>query len=143
MSRCISRAGEYGDHVLADTGTAVERFVCSRCFVVAEDELFAEVDSLRAELAAAEQERDNLDRLAADRYHEARQLRAALAAVRELHQPDMSWLKAEAQGDPDYRDRSACKGCLAPNIGGFSYGQCPTRRILAAAEQDEPKREQS
>lgn len=52
MSRCISRAGEYGDHVLADTGTAVERFVCSRCFVAAEDELFAEVDSLRAELAA-------------------------------------------------------------------------------------------
>ena len=51
MSTCISRQGEWSDHVLADAGPAAERFVCSRCGVFDEDACLAALDA--AEAAAA------------------------------------------------------------------------------------------
>lgn len=53
MSTCISRHGEYSSHALAGEGNAVERFVCTRCFAIAEDDLFTAFDRLEAELAEA------------------------------------------------------------------------------------------
>ena len=93
---------------------------CAGVLVLDHNALVAEVESLRAELAAAEQERDNLDRLAADKYHEARRLRAALAAVREL------------------ADRTLTLG--GSDIEGW-VNLADLRRALAAAEQDESKRD--
>lgn len=58
---------------------------------------------------------------------------AALATVRELHQPDMTWVQEHRRDDPELRARAACKGCRAPGVGGFAFGQCPTTRALDAA----------
>ncbi|WP_460791376.1 hypothetical protein [Nocardioides maradonensis] len=48
MSTCISREGEYGEHVL---GEGAERFTCTRCYVFDEN-------AAMAALAQAEKERD-------------------------------------------------------------------------------------
>ncbi len=58
MSTCISRHGEYSDHALAAEGNAVERFVCERCFAIAEDDLFTSYDALLAEVEKLRAERD-------------------------------------------------------------------------------------
>jgi len=73
MSACISRHGEYSDHLLAETG-ASERFVCSRCFALAESELLAALD-------AAERDRDAL-------IGALRDLRALLATKTPAPSPD-------------------------------------------------------
>jgi len=53
VSTCISRHGEWSEHVLSEGGSASERFVCSRCHVLAEDQLLDALD-------AAERDRDAL-----------------------------------------------------------------------------------
>lgn len=50
MSKCISQHGEYSEHQLNKGGTLEEEFVCQWCFALAEDELLAEVERLRAEV---------------------------------------------------------------------------------------------
>lgn len=47
MSTCISRHGEYGEHV---PGEGSERFVCQRCFVFDEDGCLAALDTAEAAL---------------------------------------------------------------------------------------------
>ena len=49
MSKCISREGEYSDHVTGEAGTPVE-FICERCFAFDEDLATDVVHELRAEL---------------------------------------------------------------------------------------------
>lgn len=47
MSICISREGEFGSHVLDDA------YTCSRCLVLDEDAMIADLRGLRARLAEA------------------------------------------------------------------------------------------
>lgn len=46
MSTCISRQGEYGEHLIAEDGKARDRFVCQRCFVWDEEAALDEIDRL-------------------------------------------------------------------------------------------------
>lgn len=48
MSACISSAGEFGSHVLDDA------YSCTRCFVLDEDALTAELLRLRAAIKAVQ-----------------------------------------------------------------------------------------
>lgn len=56
MSTCISRQGEFGDHILDDD------YTCTRCLVLDEDALVDELRQARARLAEVEAERDALQR---------------------------------------------------------------------------------
>lgn len=60
MSKCISRAGEYSEHVLDGIGSDNE-FVCSRCGVVDQDDLLDAVAAARAALEEAQAERDRAE----------------------------------------------------------------------------------
>lgn len=54
MSTCISRAGEYSAHE-----TTEGNYICDRCGVLDEEGLFAERDSLRAEVERERAARNN------------------------------------------------------------------------------------
>lgn len=51
MSKCVSAQGEYSEHEL---GSGDMEFVCTLCYVLDEEVIKAELDRLRAQVAAVE-----------------------------------------------------------------------------------------
>jgi hypothetical protein len=114
MSTCISPAGEYSDHVLDDA------YTCTRCLVLDEDALVAELRQARARLAEVEAERDD-----------------AMAGVREWkHSSDVHLAAAEAwrpvvEAARRWRER------LGPNREVMVYGMVMRERsrdLVAAVD---------
>lgn len=49
MSACISSEGEYSEHLLPESGPLEDRFVCRRCFVLAESDLLNHIAAVTAQ----------------------------------------------------------------------------------------------
>lgn len=129
MSTCISREGEYSDHVLADDGPAAERFVCKRCFALAEDELLAALD-------VAERKADINYRLADDRSAWKPGYDEAHRRAEEWERNSRNWQR-EAEEAHD-RERADWSGWLDGWLGAVGP-KPPTVEDVARALREGPR----